>query len=43
MLQSVGAKVFVRSMEVVHFSECPLLSEVPLYPVRLGVVSRRVR
>ena len=30
MLQSVGGKQFVRSTEVVRFSECPL-SEVPLY------------
>ena len=30
MLQSVGGKQFVRSTEVVCFSECPL-SEVPLY------------
>ena len=29
MLQSVGGKQFVRSIEVVRFSECPLL-EVPL-------------
>ena len=28
MLQSVGGKQFVRSTEVVYFSECPL-SEVP--------------
>ena len=30
MLQSVGGKQFVRSAEVVRFSECPL-SEVALY------------
>ena len=37
MLQSVGGKQFVRSTEVVRFSECPL-SEVPLYTqnVQLG-------
>ena len=29
MIQSVGGKQFVRSTEVISFSECPL-SEVPL-------------
>ena len=32
MLQSVGGNQFVRSTEVVRFSECPL-SEVPLYTI----------
>ena len=36
MLQSFWGKQFIRFMEVVRFSECPL-SEVPLYVIQCRV------